>query len=335
MRVRKYFFYKKRKKDLWGKHFIKKKTDRATVQFLNEFISLLRRGHFSKGIKKVFFKYKREQLLMSKNLLLNSGIVLRSFKNRGYDNLNFLLNFKSISSKLSFKRTCNTLYNWKTIDWLCRFGWFFVNIRKIGKNSKHIFSSKQRKNRFIIRHHIYNINTHASVRLKNVPWVKRRRIEFYMSHFYGFKNIKKFKKLLDLRFFKTRIKDFDMLFENYLCIFLLRCGLGGPGIYYIKQSIFKGHFGINYRIVLFPYFKFKIDDVIFVNPRIYKRVFKYVKTRMLTNTLFNLPKYIYFNFSILAGCIWRLPKRVEILAPLDFTVKRMPFGISNSVSYLK
>jgi len=124
-----------------------------------------------------------------------------------------------------------------------------------------------------------------------------------MFKFYGFQNLKKFKKIQELHFFKTRLRSYCLFFENYLCVFVLRTNFGLT-MHFSKTGVLLSFFAVNRKIITNPFFKFKLGDDISVNKHkfhiLYPRVFEVFQTK---KALINMPGYIYFDYSSCVGSI--------------------------------
>jgi len=156
-----------------------------------------------------------------------------------------------------------------------------------------------------------------------------------MFKFYGFQSLKKFKKIQELHFFKTRLRMNCLFFENYLCVFVLRTNFGLT-MHFSKTGILYSFFAVNKEIITNPFFKFKLGDDIYVNKHkfqmLYPRIFDHFKDK---KAIINMPGYIYFNYSSCIGSIWRLPHKYEVCGPIDFNIRQGAYTYSYSGSYFK
>lgn len=125
-------------------------------------------------------------------------------------------------------------------------------------------------------------------------------METFTSLFYGYTNLKKFKKAQDNFFFKTRSSNVGLFFENLLYIFIFRINIFREH-YSIKIAINRGFIQINEKTSLDIFFRFRLNDDISITKKYFKKV--YFLSKKNTRKLINFPRYIIFNPIIVCGSI--------------------------------
>jgi ribosomal protein S4 len=131
--------------------------------------------------------------------------------------------------------------------------------------------------------------------------------------------------------------------ETAVCVLIFRLNLFST-MYTVLNFIRLGGCFINNKVVMYPYLFLNKGDILSINIKFFKKVFnifffrlflsksnlkknkKFRRKRYLisaTKIFVNCPDYIEANYKILSFCLWRLPKRSEIVTPYDF-----PFSFS-------
>jgi len=156
--------------------------------------------------------------------------------------------------------------------------------------------------------------------------------------YYGFTNLKKFRFVNKYADKSMSIKTYhnDKL-ENMLNIFLLKIGLFDN--IFVSNNFIKasGYININFKKVFDPYRYVHVKDIVsFINIKkiqnIYKKrcmfsksfyLKKYKKSNklnknvyssILVKIIYNVPKYIHYDYQIMCFCIYRLPNRKELFS---------------------
>lgn len=319
-RLKKYTLYRKYKRDFFSFFYKKRKVDIASYSFLKVFSIKLQKKSLP-FFKKFIFKFKKPVSL--KNVFFfNKFFYFKKFTK------------KSIQKNIKFLR----LYS--RFEWFARYSWYsYYQIAAVSKLN--FFKKPKNKNsgydklRYRFRSKIdfnykadfFRIRPFNLIKSRLALWIKRRRLEVFTSLFYGYTSLKKFKKIQDNFFFKTRSSNLMLFFENNIYIFLFRVNIFREH-YTIKTAILKGFIEVNGKKTLDLFFKFKLGDDISVAKKYFRKI--YFLSKKNNRKLINFPDYIVFNPIILCGSIWRNPFKHEVCGFYDFRITRNFFGRSSS-----
>jgi len=332
--IKKYVFYRRYFRDLWGSSFFFIKKYFSIIYFLRSFFIKKK----IKKLKKLFKKQFKKKFKKTKYGIKDSYYKLLdivNFKNSIKINkkFNFFLNFFKhyYRKKKKFKKFRYFLYK-GCFRWMKKRKWLIKDEIKIMyrfgfKYLEYRFFKIKKKRRYYGR---------KKIRLKF--WLKRKVNEIMFSYFYGLFNIKKFKLLQDYKFYKTRFRiSFILSFENMVSVILFRSNIY-PNMYSIHCLMDTYElFMVNNKVVNNPYEKIKImDDLIMYDKQNFSELANWYCEAIIKNRiLFNTPPYLIFNFKTMTFCIWRNPFRNEVIGFNDFKVTKAIFKKSNSNIYFK
>jgi ribosomal protein S4 len=165
--------------------------------------------------------------------------------------------------------------------------------------------------------------------IKPRPKVRYKKFEYklkpinLLALFFGFKKVKKFQLLWNRKKIKKFLKinnfnDFLFFLESKLETFLFRVNFF-HSIYFIKQFIFSKNIFVNNMIIFRPDYNIKLFDIVNINYKFFKWLFKNIKYRLKNKFIFlNIPNYFYVDWGLLNGFIIMKPKIKQINKPYKF-----------------
>lgn len=320
-RLKKYTLYRKHKRDFFSFFYKKRKKDIASYVFLKAFTFKVQRKLLP-FLKRLVFKAKRRPIFLKNTLFFTKVFSFKKFHTA------------------PISRILNFLQEYNRFEWFTRFSWYsyyrISDAKLAQKKTKNLTRREilmklfEPKIDYDFEVDFFRIKPFNFPKKRLAFWIKRRRLEFFTSLFYGFTSLKKFKKSQDKFFFKTRSTNRGLFFENSIYTFLFRLNVFKE-YYTIKTAVTRGFIEVNEKKVLNPFFRFKLNDDISIAKKYFKKI--YFSSKKNRRKLVNFPEYIVFNPIILCGSIWRNPFKHEICGFYDFRISRNFFGRSSSSSY--
>jgi hypothetical protein len=124
--------------------------------------------------------------------------------------------------------------------------------------------------------------------------------------------------------------------EFMLCMILFRFNIF-KNMFFILNFIRIGGCIVNNIIVTYPYKFIKLNDIVTIHPKYFKKIFNIFNVNMYFSSrtfikwktlyryslttpkvLLNIPNYLKANYKILSIAMWRLPRKKEIISLIAF-----------------
>lgn len=361
IKYKKLNFFSKYKEEVWGNLInnikkIKKNelSQKILVKFkenlleFKNFYNKLKIKYYFFMKKRFFFKFnflKRRKLNYFKNIY-----PLKKNINNNYKKYNWLLELNKIKFQIYNKNNFFDLFN-------NIFNFFFILKKKLIKFLKLKKNYLNQKSCFFVYFDMINLNLNLKFKeFKNQIYFKIMKYEnfkntfFYNVHiikpkkqkdrrnffiinkiywkkislFYGFKKPNKFIKIYYNKFLLkyNTIYDYLFLLERRLEIFLSRINFLSS-IYFIKQFILNKKVLVNNASVFYINYLINIKDIITIERKIFKWVYKNFKFRLKKKFIFlNNPRYIEVDYKLLCAIFIKKPEYKWLTKPFD--IEKIP-----------
>lgn len=321
--LKKNYFYKNKKWIRYKKYKFIKKIKNFNFAFI--FYNKRRLWWIRLKLKKIFNLKKKKRFKNFK--------FIKFFYNFFFIKRNFNFNFKFVNIFNFYKKKQNILskiYIYKNRFYFFKIQNFFNFIKKIFFKFK--FYKIKRKLKKILKvdmkfekQFFYNVHI-----IKPRPKIKKKKNDLkkkpfkLLALFFGFKNIKKFKKLLKRKVIKkylmsNKFNDFLYFLESRLETFLFRNNFF-YSIYFIKQFIYSKNIFVNNMIIFRPDYKLNLFDIVNINYKYFKWLFKNIKYKLKNKLIFiNIPNYILVDWALLISQLIKKPLLKQINKPFKFS----------------